>query len=242
MRTLLSICVALTILLGSTTAVAASNGEIGLFFNPQGSECSKTVGCNAIETLYIYAILQGASAGGITTAEYALGLGPDYQKDDGWLFEEDFSPAANIVLGSAIFPLDVDGLHQDRLFRGRGVNVAFPRCQPGEGGLVLLQTVSVYNQGCETSEFPMLVISHDVGSNPFFQCPLFTLCDDPVFTKVCLGTDLTTCRNPRPPYAINATCSTSGRALVNPQGGASGDCEPTTVEESSWSLVKGMYR
>ena len=108
--------------------------------------------------------------------------------------------------------------------------------------MVLLQTIRVYNLSCDTGELPLQVISHDIASNPFFQCPLFNLCDDPVFTKVCLGTDLTICRNPRPPFAMKATCSTSGHALINPQGETSADCEPTAVQPSSWSTMKGMYR
>jgi hypothetical protein len=242
MYTVLPLCVALAVLIPSTAVATTSNGEIGLFFDMQGSECSRILGCNETATLYVYAVLQGSSAAGIRAAEYALRLGPDYQKDGDWLFSETWNPSATIVLGSAIFPLDVDRPFQDVAFRGRGTNVVFSTCQTGSGGLVLLQTVSITNVGCQIDEFPLQVISHDNASNPFFQCPLFNLCDDPVFTKVCLGTDLTICRNPRPPFAMNATCSSSERALVNPAGGVVADCELTAVQQSRWGEVKEMYR
>jgi len=242
MYKVLSLVVALVVLIPPATVATTSNGEIGLFFDPQGGECSQVVGCNETVTLYVCAMLQGSSAAGIRGAEYAIRLGADYRKDDGWMFSETWNPSATIVLGSAVFPLDIDNPVQDVAFRGRGANVAFSTCQTGSGGLVLLQTVSITNVGCNVDEFPLQVISHDNASNPFYQCPLFNLCDDPVFTKVCLGTDLTICRNPRPPYAMNAVCSTSERALVNPAGSVATDCKLTTVQQSAWSEVKEMYR
>ena len=232
------------LLLCAASAAGASNGEIGLFFDPQGSQCRKSIGCNESVTLYVYAILEGLSANGIGGAEYALRIGNDDQIDPGWMFDEAWSSSANVVLGSAVFPLDLEGVSRDRTYRGRGVNVAFPTCQsPDANGMVFLQTISVYNQGCETGELPLLVISHDQESSQFFQCPTFNLCDGPTFTKVCLGTNLTTCRNPMPPYRMNATCSTSGSAIVNPaDGGVNSPCPTTAVQEWDWSRVKALYR
>jgi len=236
---------ALLLILCFASTASASNGEIGLFFDAQGSLCSKSVGCNESVTLYVYGVLEGASASGIGSAEYALRIGPDQQIDAGWMFEETWSPQANIVLGSAVFPLDigVGGLERDLQYRGRGVNVAFPTCQTGSNGMVLLQTILVFNNGCNVGELPLLVTAHDTASSQFFQCPTFTLCDAPVFTKVCLGTNLTTCRNPKPPYRFNATCSTSGGAVVNPSNsGAASPCPTTAVEAMAWGGVKNLYR
>ena len=110
-------------------------------------------------------------------------------------------------VGSAVSPPDVHDIGDPR-YRGRGVNIGFPTCQLGNAnGMVFLQRINVFNGNCE-GELPLLVIRHDTASSSFFQCPTFNLCDDPVFTKVCLGTNLRTCRNPMPPYPRNATCST----------------------------------
>jgi hypothetical protein len=68
---------------------------------------------------------------------------------------------------------------------------------------------------------------------------------------VCLGSNLTLCRNPDPPYANNATCSTSGAGWINPVWGhwctlepphfPDPDC-PIAVQPRSWSMVKSLYR
>lgn len=95
-----------------------------------------------------------------------------------------------------------------------------------------------------------LPAGHDRPSNPYIQCPSFTLCDAPVYTQVCLGSKLTLCPNPEPPFPNNATCSTSGRTWINPPAGfycclscipVPADCT-IAVEAKAWSGVKGLYR
>ena len=105
---------------------------------------------------------------------------------------------------------------------------------------MLIETVDILNLDCEnTAELVLKVVKHDIPSNQFFQCPLFTLCDAPVYTKVCLGSNITTCRNPEPPFPNNATCSSSGTAFVNPAPGH--NCT-VAVTNQAWSTVKGLYR
>ena len=70
------------------------------------------------------------------------------------MFEETFSNSANVILGSSIFPLDLEGVSRDRTYRGCGVS-------PDANNMVFLQTIRVFNAGCETGELPLLVISHD---------------------------------------------------------------------------------
>jgi hypothetical protein len=100
-------------------------------------------------------------------------------------------------------------------------------------------TVDVFNAGCVANEFKFLITKKLSPSNQFYQCPLFTLCDDPVFTKVCLGSNLRTCQNPEPPFPMNATCSTSGEFYLNP--GPTRNCT-VAVQQSTWSTMKEMYR
>jgi hypothetical protein len=93
------------------------------------------------------------------------------------------------------------------------------------------------NVSCDNSEIALKVIKHSTPSNQFFQCPLLTLCDDPAFTKVCVGNSFTLCKNPEPPFPVNATCSTSGQAFIN----GSRNCS-VGVQESNWSAVKSLFR
>ena len=50
----------------STSALANSNGEIGLSFDAGGEKCIDQIPCSASGRVYVHAILKGASVGGIT--------------------------------------------------------------------------------------------------------------------------------------------------------------------------------
>lgn len=207
----------------------AANGNILIAFDQAGALCQQTVGCGGSTTAYVYALLQGASGIGITGAEYRIEVGPNGNADPGWLFSEVFDPSATVIGVGAINPVDP---------QPRGVNVAWGTCQVGDGSKVLLETIQILNLGCSTDELRLRVAKHSSSANQFFQCPLFTLCDDPVFTKVCLGSNITTCRNPEPPFPNNASCSTSGEAYLNPGPGR--NCT-VAVAQKTWSTVKSMY-
>jgi hypothetical protein len=213
-----------------------ANGNIGIYFDSSAAAYCANIECQCTGRLYVYGLLQGASVSGFTGAEYKVAVGPNTSADPGWLFSETFNPAAT-VLGTGSFNL---GDPQQR-----GVDVVWPACQQGDGVKVLIETVDIYNGGCG-GELELEVVKHDTPSNAFFQCPLFVLCDAPVYTKVCLGSNLTLCRNPEPPFPINATCSTSGRAFINPApwrgcGIATFPCQ-IGVERNPWSRVKALYR
>ena len=186
--------------------------------------------------MWVFGLLLGASSGGITGAEYKIQIGGNDNPDPGWLFQETFTPGALVLGSGALTPADNER---------RGVNVAWPACMPGDGIKVLIETVEILNLGFN-GELRLRVVKHDQPSNAFFQCPLFVLCDAPVYTKVCVGSNLSLCRNPEPPFAINATCSTSGEAWLNP--GPSVGCgiaeSPCTiaVAPQAWSQVKALYR
>jgi len=209
----------------------AANGNIGIFADPHAATCMATVPCQSNLNLWVYALLEGSSAGGITGAEYGINVGNN-DADPLWFFTENFNAAATVVGGGALSPGDPIA---------RGVNVAFAGCQPGGPvPFVLLETVSAFSIDCAQSKLILTVVKHDVASNQFFQCPLFVLCDDPVFTKVCIGSNLTTCQNPEPPFPNNATCSTSGQFILNPVIGV--DRCKVGVEAATWSGVKELFR
>ena len=226
----------------SPSRALASDGEIGIFFDTSGNSCLCSIPCGGTGTVYLYAFLGGRSEEWFTGAEYAVGIGNDGNADPAWTFEEQFAPATVVLGQGAFYPPDTRDLISRR-YRGRGVNIAFSECQQGDSGKILLERVDITNAGCSTDPLLLVVLSHDTPSNQFFQCPLFTLCDGPDFTKVCLRRSLVPCDNPEPPYPSNATCSTSGRAVINP---SSEDylvpCRPTAVEPATWTAVKGLYR
>lgn len=217
----------------------ASDGEIGLFFDANASSCEMNIPCDCSGRLYVYGLLLGASAGGITGAEYKITFGSS-SADPGWFVDETFEPGATI-LGGGLLPADPVS---------RGVNVAWPACQQGNGYLVLIETVEIFNPGCNTNAVSLQVVRHDRPSNAQFQCPLFVLCDAPVYTKVCLGSNRTQCPNPNPPFPNDATCSTSGWAYVNPPPNVrcclscplpEPDCT-IQVKSRAWTHVKALYR
>jgi hypothetical protein len=199
--------------------------------------------------IQVYAQLKGASAGGITGVEYAGKYGPTTAADAGYFFIEIPVPATTL-LGNAWFPPDP---------APRGQNIAWNVCQTGGGtGRVLISTLIVIPTApCGSTAVPpqidMSTGQHFSPGNVFFRCPLFTLCDAPAFTKVCLGDNLTTCQTPVPPFPMASTCSTSGFFTINnPASPGIGACSPppgkagasaaALAEAKTWSGVKDLYR
>ena len=174
-------------------ASAASAASIGLYFDAAGTDCDYTVpGLYTPVNLYVMAVLSGPAAEGLTGAEFRVLNWPG-----AWFANITANPAANTVLGN--------------LFTG--ANIAFPACQPGTGGLVLLYSVSGFATTA-VGETYLTVAQHFTPSNPQFPCPLLVLCDAPVYTKVCVS---------------------GGVAILNGRSCQIG------VEPTSWSHVKGLY-
>jgi len=236
-RSIVSTIVVVGALVG--TSSWASDGAIRILFDP--NRCAGSVPCGETRTLYVYAVLEGATANGITGVEYSVRLGLDGAPDEGWSFTEEFTPGT-VTVGSGAFDPPDFNIVQPRFVRGRGINLAWGSCQTGTDGLVLIETVQVTNAGCAESELRLLVWSHDTPRNQFFRCPLATLCDPPYFTKVCLGDNVVPCVNPEGPNGPSAMCSTSGEAVINPLHNSLSPCAPTAIEKTTWSGVKTLYR
>lgn len=196
----------------------------------------------------VYGELKGASAGGITGAEFAGMIGPNNAPDFGYFLLEIPNPEATTVLGSAFFPPDP---------APRGMNMVFDACQTGgTTGLVeLLKIIVIPLVPCGPGQSPpqlnMMTGQHSSPSNVFFRCPLFTLCDAPAYTKVCLGDNIVMCTTPVPPFPQASMCSTSGSYAINdPTQADIGTCPnvkgkaaaPASIEDATWSNVKAMYR
>ena len=131
-------------------------------------QCALTVPAGASGTFYVLAIPGGVAANGITGAELRItGLPP------AWQATVTPNPAANYTFGN---PLD-----------GEGAQIAFPTCRADVP--LLLYTIDVQNPG-DTGMYELAVTRRTNPSNPSFACALVTLCDPPVFTKVCVGAGL----------------------------------------------------
>jgi hypothetical protein len=120
-------------------------------------------------TFYIFAQLAGVAGNGISGAEFRIDGLPE---DDAWSFQFVPNPAANLVLGSPT---------------ADGVDIAFPACQTGAFGLVLLGTVTGVNQS-DSQGYALHARARIPPSNASFDCPLVTLCDAQ-FTKVCVSSN-----------------------------------------------------
>jgi hypothetical protein len=147
------------------------------------------------------------------------------------MFNETFDPIAT-QLGIGAFN-SVDPA-------GRGVIIAWPTCQIGDGFKVLIETVDILNILGPTPEMMLKVVKNDFYSNEYFKCPLFVLCDEPVYTKVCIGYGVVACAEdvPPSPAPLTSQCSTSGIAYINPIPGR--DCR-VGVASATWTGVKSLY-
>lgn len=211
---------AFLVLIAGGTA-KASNGNIGLYFDQGCSECAKAILPGQIVTLYVVASLAGLSQSGITGAEYMIQVEPN-GFPAGWFFNEQFEP--DITVGGGAL--------------GTRCNLAWATCQTQDCRLIERIQIANFSSGAAT--LTLRVVSGAPPANLFFRCPLFTLCDTPFFTKVCLGSDLHPCvADPLFPASPLATCSTSGVATINPVPGHT--CT-LPVRQTAWSAVKAIYR
>ena len=178
-------------------AGSASASSIGVFFAPDASDCDADgVQPFAPFFMYIGAVLGGdAAAPGISGAEFqCTGVDP------AWFNTVTPNPVSNLALGNPI---------------AGGCNIAFPGCMVGgTGNFVLLYTIQSLALAPVTGR-TLSVLQHTTPSNPNFLCPLVTLCDGPVFTKLCVS---------------------GGQAFLN-----LGRPCTVSVEQKSWSQVKSMF-
>ncbi len=174
-------------------AGVAQASSIGVFFAPDGSDCDGVATPLVQFTVYVGAVLGGdAGAAGMTGAEFKL-----TGADPAWLTTVTPSPAANLALGNPV---------------SGGCNIAFPGCEPGPFvPLYTIQFTSLVAIGPHTFSIQRHFNSHH------FPCPLVTLCDAPVFTKLCIG---------------------GGEAFLNDPARV---CT-VAVEQQTWSTVKSMFR
>jgi hypothetical protein len=184
-------------------AVQAGDGSIGVYLDAAGTQCEGTVSPGTPVVGSIYANLAGATTTGITGAEFRI----DPSNSSNYFFSFSEAPGCFLV-GNPMLG---------------GANLAFNSCQTGPrvqlGTLTILETT-------HTADATLTVRQRTEPTNVTFSCPLFTQCDSPAFTAVCLT----------PPN------SDLFRATMNPSAGVNNTCLPVAVEQTSWSTIKAMYR
>jgi len=188
-RVIASLVMALCLSVGS-----ASASSIGVYFAADGSDCDADgVVPFAPFFTYVVGVLGGdAASTGLSGAEFRLdGIDP------AWFNTITPNPISNLALGNPTTG---------------GCNIAFPGCMRGPN--VLLYTIQSLALAPVAGRV-LAIRQHTVPSNPNFLCSLVTLCDGPVFTKLCVS---------------------GGEAFLNLQ-------RPCTVgvEQKSWSQVKSMF-
>jgi len=185
------------VLLSACFAVSEARGSaIVVSFASDGSDCTGSFAIGPV-TWYLVALLDGGPTGsGITGAEFRQTGTPE-----GWFLNAVASPSSIINVGSPITP--------------NGAWIGFPSCQTGS--FVLLYTVSGFAP-TQVTNHCLNIEAHAFPSNPQFTCPLFTLCDAPVFTRICVP----------------------GRSGIIGGDGCDG-CTVVGVESKSWSEVKALY-
>ncbi len=210
-----------TALLGSAAAAPPSNGYIGAFGDAAGTACCVTLNAAGNGRLYVFAVTGGASAAGITGAEFKVSVEPA-------------APGVNFTWNPAVGVTVSNGNLMDN-GSGGGIYVSFGNCQSVTGlagDKVLLGSVHVMGM---TTEHQLVVRRSDAPINPSFMCPSVQLCDAPAFTQVCL-----TYQQGDP--ALGGQEPAAFTSAVNSATCSGTSCGFVALTESTWSLIKHLYQ
>jgi hypothetical protein len=153
-----------TCVLCASAAVQANDGSIAVYLDAAGTQCEGNIN-GAPVTGSIFLNLAGATAGGITGAEFRV----DNSDPNAYSVSSSPSPDVTIALGNP-FVL--------------GCNVSFQDCQVGPR--VPLYSLVILEQA-HTADVTLTVRQKYEPTNPSTPCALAILCDAPVYTSVCIG-------------------------------------------------------
>lgn len=223
MRTTRNLLIAAVILGWCVSAGAdpgPSDGYIGVFSDAAGSNCCIDA-TGGVTTLHVLFVTGGATSAGIVGAEFRIDVVP---ASGSTFFIWSPASASNISLGEPINNTTPQSL-----------NIAFPECQTVTGFAgdhISLGTVTVINA---TEEHALLVRPHLNPTNANFACPLVNLCDGPIFTQVCLTLQV---GDP----LLGGEEPIGFRSYLNSPTCAGASCGYVSVEQSSWSGVKSLFR
>ena len=214
----LVLCAAVT---GTAMAVPPSNGYIGVFGDPSGTDCYITLNKSGNGRMHVFAVTGGSTAAGIQGAEFRIQIDPP--APDALLIWQP-SPGATVTSGNVID----NG-------NGGGGFMFFNSCQTQTGlagDKVKLGEIQAFNLN---GEHRLIVRRSDTTTNGNFACPSVLLCDSPAYTQVCL-----TLENGDP--ALGGEDPMGFVSVVNSQSGSGGSCGFVATTSETWSTVKDLYR
>jgi hypothetical protein len=183
---------------GRANRVAAGeNGSIGIYFDREGTMCTGRITPEETGTVYVIAKTAGMSECGLAGSEFKFEGIPH-----SWMTYPVAAPDL-LALGDPFL---------------EGVTMGF-RCKRPDDRLTILYEVQVVASAVE-EDLVFRVANRDPATNPNFSCPLLTLCDKPVFTKVCV----------------------EGLACVVNSTKPRKCHDPVAVSPVTWGHLKGLYR
>ena len=141
----------------------ANDGEFGVFFDRNASQCSATLGVGWT-TMYVMLLPAGATHAGIHGAELRITM----TNADNLLIANETYEAGALPIGTAL---------------GTGATIGFASCKTG-APIPILSFQVLANGSVRDAE--LRVAAKQSASNPNFQCPVAVLCDE-AFTSVCAG-------------------------------------------------------
>lgn len=158
-------CVAVLVCTNSSLFGQTGNGYIGVFGDAAGTIRCMQAPAGVPITLYVVAKTTGASAGGITGAEFRV----EFMNPTGYYIDY-HAPQDALALGNPLDPV--------------GINLAFPSCRAPTDSAVSLGTITVYNAGAG-GQTDIVTKRRNPPSNANYSCALLVQCDAPVYTTTC---------------------------------------------------------
>jgi hypothetical protein len=171
----------------------AASQTIGVFFDPQATQCSGTIPPSSLATLYVLALPGGAVAEGFIGAAFRIDGAPA-----AWFWTPVYQPGVCLPCWNP--------LHNDAFF-------VFPTCRTT--AVAHLMTLTVFAT-TSIQDVVLVTRANDVPHGDHPDCPVFVLCDEPVYTGI---------------------CANGYRAVINP---VQESCT-VGVAPATWSRVKSLY-
>ena len=157
-------CAAVLGCASSRALAQTGDGYVGVFGDAAGTIRCMHVAPYVPTILYVVGKTAGATASGVTGAEFRI----QFQNPSGYYLSYT-APGSAQTVGA---PLD-----------STGFNITWPACQvPATDSTVSFGTIWVFNAGAG-GQTDIIVKRRNPPSNPLFPNALFTLCDDPAFSK-----------------------------------------------------------
>jgi hypothetical protein len=211
-------------LVSASAAQYPHNGYIGIYGDAAGTQCCITASPFTPATAYVISTLSDSTANGVTGAEFRIEVYP--APGAGYVLSWTANPTLAVALGNPIDDTPLDPTD------AKGCNLAFPTCQPAVlTDKIQWGTISIIALSATPAPLKLTVKQKSPPSNPTRKCPLFTLCDAPVYSAV----NMTLTQD-----ALNAE-PVAFTAWIN-QLPCLSECGPVAVAPSTWSGVKELFR